>query len=66
MKGKAIYRYLYYVFSGLTIIGGIYVIASGGKESPGYAVIPMCFSLSFLQLSKSPEDSSFSQKEKHK
>lgn len=37
------------LFSIAGIIGGCYVICTGGQASPGYAIIPMLFGLSCLQ-----------------
>lgn len=36
------------IFSGLTIVGSIYVLSSGGMENAGYAVIPMILALACL------------------
>ena len=33
------------IFVALTIAGAVYVMTSGGKASPGYAVIPMVLAL---------------------
>jgi len=35
------------IFAVLTICGAIYVLSTNGEASPGYAVIPMVFSLIF-------------------
>ena len=36
--------------SAATFAGMTYVLVSGGAKSPGYAVIPMIFAVTFLQL----------------
>ncbi len=46
MKLK-IYKIMMYIFGILTIIGASYVFFSKGQASPGFAVIPMIFSIAF-------------------
>lgn len=38
------------IFAILTICGAIYVISTGGKASPGFAVVPMVFSLALSSM----------------
>jgi hypothetical protein len=38
------------IFAVLTICGAIYMISTSGEVSPGYAVVPMIFSLAFSSM----------------
>ena len=40
------------IFAVLAICGGIYVILTGGKASPGFAVVAMVFSLALSSMAR--------------
>gem|GEM_PF-1554927 len=50
MMRRTVYFLIWILFSILTLSGTAYVCFSGGTKSPGYAVIPMIFAVSFSQL----------------
>lgn len=41
------------IFGILTICGASYIFYTGGRDNAGYAVVPMIFSLLFLQWTRS-------------
>ena len=40
------------IFAVLTICGAMYMISTSGEVSPGYAVVPMTFSLAFSSMAR--------------
>ena len=51
MKAK-IFAAITVLFGLLTLAGAIYVISNHGEVNPGYAVVPMTFSLAFSNLAQ--------------
>ena len=47
---KKILLILSIIFTALTFIGAIYVLASGGSVNAGYAVVPCAISISFTNF----------------
>lgn len=46
-----IYKISQIIFTILTLIGAIFVFVKDGRVNAGYAVVPMLFSMLFLNLS---------------
>lgn len=49
MKSK-MFLVLSLIFTVLTLLGATYVLMSDGRESAGYAIIPMIFGIIFIFL----------------